>query len=65
LLFLGKVGVGVRLGRLFVLLGFFIGVGGVVCHQDSDLLLKNLNTLGKKVDGGSHSSSINSWIDNR
>tara|TARA_B100001142_G_C13938937_1_gene502402 strand:- start:2 stop:328 length:327 start_codon:yes stop_codon:yes gene_type:complete len=61
--FVGRVVVGVRVGRVFVvlvLLGLFFGVGGVggiVGHQGGDLFLKNFNTLGKKIDVHGHSSS--------
>tara|TARA_Y100000389_G_scaffold70683_1_gene67368 strand:+ start:2126 stop:2575 length:450 start_codon:yes stop_codon:yes gene_type:complete len=49
-----------RLGGLGLLLGWFVGLGGIgvlVGHQSGHLLLKNLNALGKKVDGHRHCSS--------
>tara|TARA_Y100000816_G_scaffold243521_1_gene190896 strand:- start:5660 stop:5839 length:180 start_codon:yes stop_codon:yes gene_type:complete len=56
--------VAVRLGRLFflfvlvVVLVGVVGLVGVVSHEGSDLLLKNLKALGKKLWCDRHCSSM-------
>jgi len=58
-LLLGSVIIAVSLGRLFLLLlGLLVGLGRLGGrHQGSHLLLKNLNTLGNKLEGHRHCSS--------
>jgi len=59
-LLLGSVVVALRLGRLLLLLGLLVGLGrlgGLVGHQGSHLLLKNLNALGNKLEGHGHRCS--------
>jgi hypothetical protein len=62
-LLLGSVVVALRLGRLLLLLlllGLLVGLGrlgGLVGHQGSHLLLKNLNALGNKLEGHRHRCS--------